>query len=306
MNGVSDANIEFERLIEQIGAGVPNAEQYSIMSGLVLDFPETRALGAMSAFDPGYKDAAMRLYLDLRGRSDEGYLAPRDEVPGWSLPENLWTGLVPWSFRDATMVSEHLLAWGHIFRELKLPPGGSLLEYGPGSGQVLLIAARLGYRACGVDIDPVALSAIQAQATLLGVNVETEQGEFGDGFAGQTFDAVLFYESFHHAFEFEKLLQRLHERLKPGGRVVLCGEPIVGDGSNIVPYPWGPRLDALSVFCIRRLGWMELGFTHGFLMTIAQLTGWNITCLGLTRFRGHPEAFTEGVPDAQNPPAIFT
>jgi hypothetical protein len=27
--------------------------------------------------------------------------------------------------------------------------------------------------------------------------------------------------------------------------------------------------------------------------------------LGLTRFRGHPEAFTGGVPDADNPPTLF-
>jgi len=28
--------------------------------------------------------------------------------------------------------------------------------------------------------------------------------------------------------------------------------------------------------------------------------------LGLTRFRGHPEAFARGVPNAQNTPAVFT
>ena len=274
---MSKANIEFERLVQEIGTGTPNAHQYKYMSGLVLDFPKSRALSRMSPSDPGYRGAAMRLYLDLRGRSDEGYLAPRDETSNWAVPENLWTELVPWSFKSAKMVSEHLLAWGHMLSELNLPPGGSLLEYGPGSGQVLLIAARLGYRACGVDIDPVALSAIQAQATHLGVNVETEQDEFGQGFAGETFDAVLFYESFHHAFEFENLLSHLHTRLKPGGRVVLCGEPVVDAGSPIVPYPWGPRLDALSVFCIRRFGWMELGFTHDFLVHIARLTGWNVT-----------------------------
>ena len=61
------------------------------------------------------------------------------------------------------MVSEHLLAWGHIFAHLNLPSGGSLLEYGPGSGQLLLMLARMGYRACGVDIDAVALEGIRAQ-----------------------------------------------------------------------------------------------------------------------------------------------
>jgi hypothetical protein len=66
---------------------------------------------------------------------------------------------------------------------------------------------------------------------------------------------MLFYESFHHAFYFDELLTRLHDRLKPGGRVVLCGEPVVSDLTDGIPYPWGPRLDALSVFCMRRFGW---------------------------------------------------
>ena len=28
-------------------------------------------------------------------------------------------------------------------------------------------------------------------------------------------------------------------------------------------------------------------------------------CLGLTRFRGHPEAFARGAPDAQNPCSVY-
>ena len=265
---------EFNALLEQIGSGVPNAEQYQRMSSLILTFPQARKLSGMNPFKPGYKEAAMELYLSLRGRAEQGYLATRDEAPATPLPENLWTGLVPWSFRDARMVSEHLFSWGHILARLNLPAGGALLEYGPGSGQLLLIAARLGYRACGVDIDTLALDGIRAQAAHLNLPVEIERAEFGQGFADETFDAILFYEAFHHAFNFDGLLVRLHDRLKPGGRIVLCGEPVVGGVTDGIPYPWGPRLDALSVFCMRRFGWMELGFTHDYLMKIARLKGW--------------------------------
>ncbi len=175
---------EFNALLEQIGNGVPNAEQYERMSSLILTFPQARKLSGMNPFKPGYKEAAMELYLSLRGRAEQGYLATRDEAPATPLPEDLWTGLVPWSFRDARMVSRHLLAWGHIFAHLNLPAGGALLEYGPGSGQLLLIAARLGYRACGVDIDRVALDGIRAQAAHLNLPVETERARYGNGFDG--------------------------------------------------------------------------------------------------------------------------
>jgi hypothetical protein len=134
--------------------------------------------------------------------------------------------------------------------------------------------SRMGYRACGVDIDAMALEGIRAQSAHLSLSVETEHAEFGFGFDGQRFDSILFYEAFHHAFDFDDLLIRLHGRLNPGGRIVLCGEPVVASPTDGIPYPWGPRLDALSVFCMRRFGWMELGFTHDYLTKLANVTGW--------------------------------
>ncbi len=265
---------EFDALLAEIGDGVPGTAQYRRMCELILDVPESRALARIDPFSPAYREAAMALYLSLRGRSDDGYLASRDEPPATPPPANPWTGLVPWSFRDAAMLSEHVLAWGHILSRLDLPPGGSVLEYGPGSGQLLIMLARSGYQACGVDIDAQALDGIQAQARHLSVTVETECASFGDGFGDRRYDRILFYEAFHHSFEFEALLRRLHDRLNPGGRIILCGEPVVAGPSAGIPYPWGPRLDALSVFCIRRFGWMELGFTHDYLMQVARRSGW--------------------------------
>ncbi len=273
----SASTIEFNALLDQIGDGVPGTEQYQRLSALILDFPQARMLTGMDPFSPGYKSAAMELYLTLRGRAEQGYVATRDEAAATGTPDDLWTGLVPWSFRDAKMASEHLFAWGHILGHLNLPKDGSVLEYGPGSGQVLLMLARMGYRACGVDVDAVALDNIRAQAEHLHLQVELERTEFGLGFEGRTFDSILFYEAFHHAFDFDALLVRLHGRLNPGGRIVLCGEPVVSAASDGIPYPWGPRLDALSVFCMRRFGWMELGFTHDYLMKIAEVTGWTAT-----------------------------
>jgi SAM-dependent methyltransferase len=267
---------QFNELLDQIGDAVPDGAQYKRLSNLVLDFPEARQLARMDPFTPEYRTAAMDLYLFLRGRRAEGYVAMRDEVAGLDrpLPDNLWTDLVPWAFKDAAMVSEHVLSWGHILKHLNLPQGGSLLEYGPGSGQILLMVARLGYGAYGVDIDESSLRGIQAQAAHLRLQVHTECNRFGLGFADDRFDTILFYEAFHHAFDFEKLLVVLHERLKPGGRVVLCGEPVVGHSIDAVPYPWGPRLDGLSVFCMRRFGWMELGFTHEYFLEIVRRKGW--------------------------------
>ena len=101
-----------------------------------------------------------------------------------------------------------------------------------------------------------------------------EQATFGEGFDKDTFDRIIFFEAFHHAIDFGALLRRLRQRLKPDGLLILCGEPVVGTFTPGVPYPWGPRLDGLSIFCIRRYGWMELGFTESFLIEALHRNGW--------------------------------
>ena len=265
---------EFKQIFEQIGTGVPDAALYLKMSTLFIEVPEAASLKAMDPFDPAYRIAVVALYLSIRGRPEEGYKPTRDEISTFGQPKNLWTDTIPWSFRDASTLSEHCAAWGSVFAHAELPEGGRILEYGPGSGQILIMAARMGYHAYGVDIDHGALECIRNQADSLGLTVMTEQAEFGDGFDEQTFHTILFYEAFHHALEFEDLLVRLQSRVCPGGRVLLCGEPIVEETFNGIPYPWGPRLDALSVFCMRRFGWMELGFTHAYFVEVAKRCGW--------------------------------
>ena len=161
-------------------------------------------------------------------------------------------------------------------RALALPPGSDakILEYGSGSGQLLLFLARLGLRTSAVDIDAASLELVRAQAAAMQLDVRTEQAAFGDGFGDETFDRIIFFELFHHAIDFGPLLGRLRRRLNPGGLVILCGEPVVGAFVPSVPYPWGPRLDGLSVFSIRHHGWMELGFTEPFLIEAMHRYGW--------------------------------
>jgi len=265
---------ELLKLMDEIGER-PDAAQYRMLSDLVMDDPVAQSLAGMAPFSPEYREAAVGLYYDLRGRSD-GYDAARDEANTEPLAKDLFRGPSPWGFQDPNLAAEFLHCWGHMIRRLELTPGAaqSVLEYGPGSGQLMLTLARLGVKAHAVDIDVTALESIRQQAKAMGLEVATERAGFGEGFDGQVFDRIVFFEAFHHALEFESLLARLHDRLAPGGILVFCGEPVVGHPVPAVPFPWGPRLDALSIFCIRRYGWMELGFTHEFFVEVLRRHGW--------------------------------
>ena len=268
---------EFDETLALLGSGTPDAEQYQWLTTVVLDHPRARELADLDPFAPGYRDAVLDFYLTLRGRTcDDGYVPARDEAALTPARRDIWTGIVPWAFQDTSLAGEFLLSWGHICRLLEVKAGQSVLEYGPGSGQLLISLARMGVKTFGLDADPSALRDIRQQAEAMGLDIALETGLFGSGFGERRFDAIVFFEAFHHALDFQSLLEGLHDRLEPGGRLVLCGEPIVETPMTSIPYAWGPRLDALSVFCIRRYGWMELGFTRPFITEAARRAGWHV------------------------------
>ncbi|MCW8085179.1 class I SAM-dependent methyltransferase [Sabulicella glaciei] len=259
---------------------------YDALCRLMLDPPpEVAEMRALDPFSPDYAARAMALLATLRGRP--GYDPHQDERLGHGMQDrDLWSGLSPWDFRDPALVAEFLDAHAAMLRALPLPPPATVLEYGAGTGQFLLSLARMGYRCHAVDVEPEYLRLIERQAGAMGLSVLCEQGLFGEGFGDQRFDAILFFEAFHHAADFMPLLRRLRARLNPGGRLILCGEPIVPDGMTAgpVPYPWGPRLDGISIEAIER-GWMELGFQKEFLLEALRRAGWEPV------FVQHPATF---------------
>jgi SAM-dependent methyltransferase len=226
-----------------------------------------------------YAETVRQLYLELSGHHE--YLPERDELTvgmAATLPINeLFTKTSPWSFESAPFMAEFLASWAAMMRHMPASSDADILEYGPGSGQFLLSLARLGYRTYGVDIEPKYLELIQQQAQAMSVPVQTEQGHFGEGFTDKKFDRIVFFEALHHAPDFLSLLCRLHGKIVGDGMLILCGEPVVDDvTTGPVPFPWGPRLDGLSIHCMREWGWMELGFQRSFLIEALMRCGWTV------------------------------
>ena len=276
---MTSQNEEFDQIISSLAGAVPDAAQYARLSQIHIDHPLAEQLAGLDPFSAAYRSTAMELYLSLRGRSTEGYKPELHELAeNNGVPLDIWKQASPWCFRSPTMAAEFLICWGQIMRLLDLPVDGtaSVLEYGTGSGQLLLFLARMGIDVYAVDIDQPSLDLVTAQSNAMGLEIKCERDLFGEGFSGKTFDRIVFFEAFHHAWDFEKLLDRLSNRLSPGGLLVLCGEPVVSGPTPSIPFPWGPRLDALSVFCIRRFGWMELGFSEDFLFEVFARHGWLI------------------------------
>jgi hypothetical protein len=79
----------------------------------------------------------------------------------------------------------------------------------------------------------------------------------------------VFYESFHPCADHLAVLERPHRVVRPDGVVLFAAEPVQRLG-----YPWGPRLDGLSVWSSRTYGWLELGFDLQYFDEALARTGW--------------------------------
>jgi hypothetical protein len=65
----------------------------------------------------------------------------------------------------------------------------------------------------------------------------------------------------------------VNEFLKPDGKVFFAGEPI----NELWWKNWGLRLDACSIYCIRKHGWFESGWSEPFLHHMFDRLGWHLT-----------------------------
>lgn len=257
----------------------PMRERINAVSAFLLEVDKGPMAQAGDPFDQDYHDRVVKFWAQLSGRVD--YDPRRDELSPYVAPASSLLSPSFYASGDSRHAGEFLLAIGFILQQLDLKRGDSLLEYGAGEGQIAMHAVRLGCDVSVIDVEQRYLDCITLQARSFGAEIAVQQGVFGDAFGdGKTFDRILFFEAFHHALDHARVLRRLHDHLKPGGRVVFAGEPMIergGPWTHVVPYPWGPRLDGLSINAMRIHGWCELGFRTDYFIEALLRSGYLCT-----------------------------
>lgn len=218
-------------------------------------------------FSREYERWAWELYVRISGRSSytlSNETSPIDVAGALLRPFPGCTG-------SATVVGEDLEARGQVLRCLGangIVPPATIVEYGPGWGNLTCDLAATGYEVTAVEIDPGFCELISARRPE-GGTLTVEHADMLTFSPGKPLDAAVFFECFHHCADHRLLLQRLHECVAPDGLVLLAGEP-VGE----MPFPWGPRIDGLSLWSMRRYGWLELGFDARYFAMLLDRTGW--------------------------------
>lgn len=216
---------------------------------------------------PTYHNAVMAQYRLVSGR--DRYDPHLDEQTAFDL-EQMLVQPFPYCTRSSATVGEQLVAIGLLIRALELPPGARVLEFGAGWGVTTLEMARMGCDVTAVDINPGYLDLVRRRAERQGLAVSLVRGDMLGFASPRRFDRVVFYECFHHCPRPIDLLRQLPGLLADGGMVCWAGEPIVDN----FPYPWGLRVDGMSALCIRKYGWMELGFRTDYFLDLLRREGW--------------------------------
>ncbi len=180
----------------------------------------------------------------------------------------------PFYTESPQTVGHQMMGIGFIISAMNLPPRSSVLELGAGWGNTTIALARMGYDLVAVDINESFADCITERAEKLNLDVESVTGTFLDvDKLGRTFDAVLFYESFHHCSDHRELISKLADVVNPGGKVFFAAEPIL----EAFPVPWGIRVDGESLWAIRQNGWLELGFQESYFVRTLLRLGWLAT-----------------------------
>ena len=216
-----------------------------------------------------YRLAQLALYERIAGRpyTPAAERSAFDAVAARRSPHPFNTG-------SAEVVGDQLIALGFLIKAMALPPSSSVLELGPGWGNTTDALLRMGHTVTAVEIDPAFVELIGSRCADVAERLTLVNADMLDFRTDERFDAVLFFESFHHCSDHRAMLARLADFVRPDGKVVFAGEPVLD-----LPYPWGLRLDGQSLWSVRQLGWLELGFDTAYFFSALREHGWEPTRL---------------------------
>lgn len=175
----------------------------------------------------------------------------------------------PYSTGSAFQVADQLAACSFIIRTLRPTRRMKVVEFGTGWGNLTLQFVMLGLDMTAVEVDS-GLAELLRRRSMGYDNLEVVVSDMLAFEPGEsTYDIAVFFESFHHCSDHLAMLSKLRSMVTTGGIVAFAGEPI-----SSFRYPWGLRLDGLSLFCTRTYGWLELGFDNRYFALALRRTGW--------------------------------
>jgi len=258
---------DFVRTSDSLGgAGAPACSAYWAGFSYTPTYPVNQSL---DPFSEAYISEQLALHREISGREfnqSENELCPFDMKAHTR-------AINPYDHPEPSILAMHIERLTRALGKAGSRKGGCMLDMGCGWGLSSEIGAYLGYRVSAVDINPNFVKLVNARAKKSGWPITAVQSEFETYKPEPETDFVLFYECLHHAVRVWEVIKTMADSLSaPRGKLLLAGEPI----ADTWWMHWGLRLDPLSVYCMRKFGWFESGWSQPFLEECFRRAGLSI------------------------------
>ena len=270
------------------GLGTPAVKLH--LSDFKLEL-ETAVDVTLDPFSEAYFHQQTAVYREIAGRElnqAEGERTPVDVAKHAA-------GCNPYCNPDIRFIARHARTIQTCLVIADLPPAADVLDLGCGWGLSSETMAFAGARVTAVDINPPFVDLVRRRAARLGLPIDVVESDFDSLEDDRRYDLAVFYECLHHSLRPWVTLERIGRLLKPGGRIVWAGEPV-----NRYWWPdWGLRLDQDSVYCMRKFGWWESGWSVEFLTRCFARAGFAMTVFPEVGLDGTPIGFAVRTEDAE-------
>lgn len=230
--------------------------------------PEVVVNQNLDPYSDEYLNAQIALYEELSGVKLNQY---ENEMTVFPL-EDCVRSANPYGSSDVQFMSKHSNSITTALKLAQLPRCASILDMGSGWGLSSEVMAFCGARVTAVDINPKFVELNRRRAEKFNLEMNSVVASFEDFQTDEKFDAVFFYECLHHAVKPWETIKKYKDMLKDDGKLILSGEPVNQNWWK----NWGLRLDPMSIYCIRKHGWFESGWSNDFLMKMLADAGLNV------------------------------
>ena len=227
--------------------------------------PTHRVNQDLDPYSEAYVAEQLILYEELSGRT---YNVQENERTDFNVDLHI-AAANPYNHPDPGGLAVHLQRLSRALRYARPRRGEILLDMGCGWGLSSELAAYLGVNVVAVDVNPSFVRLVTERAKRSGQAISAVASTFESFVPSEPVDIALFYECLHHAVRPWVVVDHLAAALKQGGRLVMAGEPI----NDHWWVHWGMRLDPISVYCIRKFGWFESGWSIGFVQQMLHRSG---------------------------------
>jgi 2-polyprenyl-3-methyl-5-hydroxy-6-metoxy-1,4-benzoquinol methylase len=255
---------EWVKRCDELG-GIQHPNCVDFITHFELKF-DTQVSEDLDPTSEAYSAQQVRLYEEIANRKLDQEHNEHAVVPDTTASWN------PYGSNDIRFISKHTRTVLNAVMLADLEPEAWVLDVGCGWGLSTETIGFTGANVHAIDINRDFINLVKQRTATRSLKVKTQFTTFDAFDSNINYDMIFFYECLHHSVSVLNTLSHLSKFAKPNGTMIFAGEPV----TRAFWKHWGMRLDPLSVYCMRKFGWFETGWSEDYIRLAFDRIGWKL------------------------------